>query len=131
MALYGVFQAGSNPDMSKNLSSVCIGDTYILFDGTETPEAGLKSVAFARATQGSSDNGCTFYASGMPPDAVVSIQGSNEDIDANYVTLADITPDAAGNGAYTDVGRPPFYRAILSTWGGASPESMPRVTVER
>lgn len=131
MPLYGVFQAGSNSDLSKNLSSVCVGDTYILFDGTETPAEGMTSVAFARATQGSGDNGITFFASGMPGDCTVGIQAANEDIDANYLTLAVLTGDAAGNAAYTDTGRAPFWRAILVTFGGASPEVMPRVTVER
>ncbi len=131
MPAYGIPQAGSNRDLSKNLSAVCIGDTYVLFDGTETPVEGLKSVAFARATQGSSDNGITFFSSGIPGDMILAIQAANEDIDADYVTLAQIDGANGATGAYTDIGRAPFWRAIILTGSGASPLVMPRVTVER
>ncbi len=131
MPLYGVYQAGSNPDLGKNLSAVCVGDTYVLFDGTEEAEEGLKSVAFARATQGSSDNGISFFASSIPGDAVVAIQAANEDIDDEYVTLAQMSGTNGETAAYTDIGRAPFWRAILLEWGGGSPDVMPRVTVER
>ena len=130
MPLYGIRQAGSNPDMTKNLSSVCIGDTYILFDGTETPEAGLKSVAFARATQGSGDNGITFQTVGMPAGSTVIIESSNEDVDASYVAVETLAPDASGNANYTDLGRSPFWRAVLGS-GGMSPSVMPKVIAER
>jgi len=132
MPVYGTPQAGSNTaNPGKNLSAVCVGDTYVLFDGTETPEVGLASVAMARATQGSGDNGTTFYASGVPSDCQVGIQGANEDIDSHYLTLTVIDGADGEVGAYTDVGRAPFYRAILVTFGGGSPSAMPRVTVER
>lgn len=129
MPLYGVFQAGSNSDLGKNLSAVCIGDTYVLFDGTETPESGLKSVAMARATQGSGDNGITFQMVGGSEGSTVDIQSSNEDVDASYVVVMTLTADGSGNANGTDVGRSPFYRAVLGT--DTSPSTMPKVIAER
>ena len=132
MPTYGTPQAGSNTtNLGKNLSAVCIGDTYVLFDGTETPEQGLTSVAMARATQGSSDNGISFFFSGIPGDMVCGIQAANEDIDADYLTLAHIDGANGPTGAYTDIGRAPFWRSIIITGSDASPAVMPRCTVER
>ena len=64
MPLYGIRQAGSNPDLTKNLSSVGPGTSYTLFDGTETPVDGLKSVAFALGQQGGNGGDKTFWCSG-------------------------------------------------------------------
>jgi hypothetical protein len=130
MPTYGTPQAGSNSSLGKNLSAVCVGDTYILFDGTETAAGGLKSVAFARATQGSGDNGITFQVIGAPAGSQVDIQSSNEDVDASYVNVETLTADSSGNANYTDTGRSPFWRAVLGS-GGASPAVMPKVIAER
>ena len=130
MPLYGVFQAGSNPDMSKNLTDVCPGQSYTLLDGTEdfTGEV-TASVAFARGTQGSGDNGVSFYASGMSSGDSVDIQGAAEDEDAKYAYLSTITPDTNGNGAVTDVGRAAFYR--VAPLNNSSPVSGIRVIAQR
>jgi hypothetical protein len=132
MPLYGTPQAGSNTtDLGKNLSAICVGDTYVLFDGTETPEEGETSIAMARATQGSSDNGISFFAGGIPGDMILGIQAANQDIDADYVTLAQMDGANGPTAAYTDIGRAPFWRAIILVGSSASPAVMPRVTVER
>ncbi len=123
MPVYGVAQVGNNPVPGLNLTSIIPGDSYTLFDGTETPAQGLASVAFSRGySPGVSDNGVTFYVTGLPASATVDIQGSDTDIDGDYTQLWQISPDTNGNGAYTDVGRPAFYRALLSTYSsGAMP----------
>jgi len=130
--LYGVAQAGYNgpPDQGKNLTSIIPGDAYTLFDGTETPENGMASVAVNRGIAPAfTDQGITFYVTGgADPSTTIDIQGSNIDADADYYTLATITPNAAGNGAYTDVGRAAFYRAKLSAY---STGNMPIVTTQR
>ena len=132
MPSYGTPQAGYNgpPDQGLNIRAVYPGDSYTLFDGTETGAEGLKSVSFARAMSPSSDDaGCSFFVSGMEATTEVDIQGANEDLDGSYTTLNTITADAGGNGSYTDVGRAQFYRAVLSTYGGG--DDMPVVTVQR
>jgi len=110
MPLYGTPQAGSNPDLSKNLSDVCPGQSYTLLDGTEVFDEISASVAFARGTQGSGDNGVSFFASGGSEGDTVGIQASNVDEDDKYTEVGSMSLDAGGNGAYTDVGRAAFYR---------------------
>ena len=131
MPLYGIRQAGSNPDATKNLSDVAPGASYTLFDGTETPVLGMKSVAFARGAQGSGDNGITFDAAGMPSDMTIDVQVSNDDVDAHYTTVATLaastSPDT-GNTAYTDVGRSAFYRLYVSAY---TTGTMPTVKAQR
>ncbi len=112
MALYGAPQAGSNSDLGKNLSDVCPGQSYKLLDGTEVFTVITKSVAFARGTQGSSDNGVSFFASGGTLGDNVSIQASAVDEDDQYTEVGSISLDANGNGAFTDVGRAAFYRVV-------------------
>ncbi len=115
MPLYGIPQAGSNSNQSLNLTSVCPGDSFTHFDGTETPSAGLSSVAFSRGySPGAGDNGTTWYIQYplASPVATVAIQGSNLDINAGYQTLSIVS----GNGAYTDTGRAAFYRLQLLTY---------------
>lgn len=133
MPLYGVFQAGSNPDLSKNLSDVTVGTSYVLLDGTEDIAAEAPaSVAFARGTQGSTDAGMTFYASGLGAGGSVNIQGSNEDVDALYANVNTIVDDGSGNGTggTTDAGRSAFYRAV-PVGGDSSPATGVRVRVQR
>ncbi len=130
--LYGVAQAGYNgpPNQGKNLTSIIPGDSYTLFDGTETLADSLTSVAVNRGTSpGFTDNGITFYMTGATTGTHVDIQGSNIDADADYLTLATLNGDASGgNDAYTDVGRAAFYRAKVSASGGGA---MPIVTTQR
>jgi hypothetical protein len=128
--LYGTPQAGSNTtDLSKNLSDVCPGQSYVLLDGTEDFSEVANSVAFARGTQGSGDNGISFFASGGAAGGSVSIQGAAEDIDSHYTEVNSISLDANGNGAATDVGRAAFYRVSTSLSG--SPETGVKVIAQR
>lgn len=127
--LYGTPQAGSNPDLTKNLTDVCPGQSYTLLDGTEDFGEVTASVAFARGTQGSGDNGISFFASGGASGGSVSIEAANEDLDTHYTEVGSISLDANGNGAYTDVGRAAFYRVKASLSG--SPESGVKVIAQR
>lgn len=131
MSVYGIAQSGFNapPNQGLNLTELIPGDNFTLFTGTETPSAGLASVAIVRGpSQGFTDNGITFYVSGAPSGCTVDIQGSNIDKDADYFSLSTITPDSNGNGAYTDAGRAAFYRAKLKTYTSGA---MPIVTTQR
>lgn len=129
MPLYGVPQAGSNRDSTKNLTCVNVGDSYTLLDGTEVFSEVTKSVAIARGEMGSGDNGMSFFASGMGASSQVDIEASNEDDDSLYTVVGTIASDSNGNGAYTDVGRAAFYRVVPSDTG--SPATGIRVTVQR
>ena len=122
MNLYGTLQTGGV------LTALYPGTSLTLFDGTETPVGGMKSLAFARAMGGSpADNGITFYASALPAGSVVEIEGANEDLEASYQVLQALSPDTNGNASYTDIGRAAFFRAVLSTAGN----TMPRVIAQR
>lgn len=118
MPTYGIPQSGYSATSGLNLTSVVPGDSFTLFDGTETPASGLKSVAFSRGySPGASDNGISFDCSGMPSGSVIDIQAANQDLDASYSSVSGgLTPDANGNATYTDVGRSAFYRAVLTTY---------------
>lgn len=129
MPLYGVPQAGSNPDLTKNLTDVCPGQSYTLLDGTEVFGDVTASVAFARGTQGSGDNGTSFFASGGAAGGQVDIEAANVDEDAFYTVVNSISLDANGNGAATDVGRAAFYRVKASLSG--SPETGVTVIAQR
>lgn len=129
--LYGTPQSGFNPapDAGLNLTCLVPGDHLTLFDGTETPVQGIKSVAFSRGySPGASDNGTTFTVYGMPSTATIDVQVSNDDVDGHYVTVNTISPDANGNGFYTDIGRAAFYRVTLSAYASGA---MPVVKVKR
>ncbi len=129
MPLYGQLQPGSNPDMSKNVVEVQPGASYTLLDGTEEFGEVDASVAFARGTQGSSDNGMSFFASGGTLGDTVGIEASNVDEDDKYTEVGSMSLDAGGNGAYTDVGRAAFYRVTPGLSG--SPVSGVTVIVQR
>lgn len=103
------------------------GDYMTLFDGTEVVANGLKSAAFARGS-GASGVGQTFNLSGMPVGMTVDVQCAATDVDADYFTVNTISPDANGNGAYTDVGYSPFYRFKISAYTSGA---MPVGTVNR
>lgn len=126
--LYGTPQAGSNTSgAAYNLTALCPGDKITLFDGTETPGASVKSVAFSRAQTASGDNGTTFFIQfGSAPTALVLIQSAFADVEADYQTVWSSTNTQQD--AYTDVGRAPFYRAVLSTYSAGG---MPVVTATR
>jgi hypothetical protein len=130
MPLYGAFQAGSNPDLSKNLSDVQPGTSYVLLDGTEDFSEVFASVAFARGTQGSTDAGMSFSASGMPPGGSVNIEVANEDDGSLYTVVNSISADGNGNGSTIDIGRSAFYR-VAPIDSGSSPAAGVRVRVQR
>ena len=131
MAVYGIPQVGNNPVPGLNLTSIVPGDSYTLFDGTETPAAGLASIAFSRGySPGVSDNGVSFFVSGFPASGcTVDIQASDTDIDGDYYSVSgSLAPDTNGNAAYTDIGRANFYRAFLTTYASGT---MPVVKASR
>ena len=120
MPLYGVAQAGGV------LSAIYPGQSFTIFSGTETPSAGIKSVAFNRpAAPGGVAVPFVFTVNfpSAPTASSVQIQGSNDDVDGQYQTLATI---GAQNGYYSDFGQLNFYRAVLATY---SVGGMPIVTV--
>lgn len=114
MPLYGVAQAGGV------LTCLIPGDSMTLF-AAETLTAPQASVAFNRGESPSgNDQGCTFQILfATAPTSTLAIQGSNLDVDADYVTL--FTSTSKQQDGYTDTGRWAFYRAKLLTQsaGGA------------
>lgn len=111
------------------IKGVAPGDFLTLFDGTETPADGMKSIPFARGSSPSLDDaGMTFSASGLPATATINVQVANENADTKYTTVDVIAPDANGNGVYTDIGRAAFYRVTMTD---AAPSTMPKVKVQR
>src|ERR1700688_5045820 len=132
MPLFGVSQSGGNPIAGLNLTDLIPGDAMVLFDGTETPASGLKSVAFARGPGPvGADNGTTFTLRGIPTGMTVDVQvasgsfASVAAMDAAFTTVATLSPSTTpdtGNAAYTDVGRSAFYRLYMSAFtSGAMP----------
>ena len=120
MPIYNVTQAGGV------LSAVYPGQSFTLFSGTESPSAGIKSVAFNRpAAPGGIQAPFVFTVNfpSAPTSSSVQIQGSNDDVDGHYQTLATI---ATQNGYYSDAGQFNFYRAVLATY---SVGGQPIVTV--
>ena len=103
------------------------GQQYALFDGTETPGAGVKSVVFRPSqNNGILPSGMVFTVDfALAPTATVQVQGANTDIDANYQILSTISTQ---HGYYSDLGEFAFYRAVLSTYSAGG---MPVVAVNR
>lgn len=133
--IYGSPQAGYNapPNLGLNLTSLSPGDGPLtLFDGTETPAAGLKSIAFSRGpSPGGADNGTTFKLRGMPVGMTVDVQCAEADVDADYTSVQTLSPSTTpdtGNAAYTDTGRSAFYRFYISAFTSGA---MPVGTAER
>ena len=119
----------NTPRPGGTLTGVYPGDTYTpLFDGTETPGAGVASIAIERGPSSvGSDNGTTFQMIfPAAPTAALAIQGSNVDEDAAYEDLYVSTNTQYDN--YTDTTRWRFYRAKLN---GYTSGGMPRVVVQR
>lgn len=134
MPNYGIPQSGFNQGANQglNLTDLIPGESFVCFDGSESPAVNLASVAFNRGLAPAfTDQGITFYMNGAPPDMVIDVQGSNIDLNGDYVTLGQLGPQASGNDAYTDVGRAAFYRVKISTASSGSPAVMPKVTVQR
>lgn len=129
MPLYGVAQPGSNVTSGLNLTTVGVGEKITLFDGTETPGATVKSVAFARGAGAGPvpGGGITFtadFASSSTSSLV--IQGANQDVDADYTTVKTWTNVTHDN--YTDTADFAFYRAQLVSYSGGG---MPVVIAQR
>ncbi len=98
------------------------GSRFVHFDGTETPTAGLRSIAFTRGSLSGPDNGSTWFARRMPAGSQIQITGANVNEDSAYAVLATLTPDANGNAFYTDAGRAAVYSVVLSAYtSGAMP----------
>lgn len=116
------------PTQLGGLTSLVPGDSLNIFDGTETPAAALTSLQFSRGQSPSaSDQGTTFQIIfPSAPSAVVLIQASNVDVDADYQTVW--TSTNLQNDNYTDTTRWAFYRAKLSTYSSGG---MPVVVVKR
>lgn len=117
MPAYGTPQSGSNPNERLNVTSVCPGDSFYLFNA-ETLTAPVASVSFARGPGVvGSDQGMTFQMSFVAaPTAVLKIQGSNLDLDAAYEDLWTSNNTQYDN--YTDTARWAFYRAKLVSQSG-------------
>jgi len=117
-------------------TSVCPGEKFTLFDGTETPAAGLASVPFTRAPGSGQFQGMAYIATGIPAGSTYSYQVSNDPNvqanpgAANWTTPpgATFAPDANGNAAVTDDGYSTFYRIILSAYTSGA---MAKVIVQR
>jgi hypothetical protein len=109
-----------NPTQSGGVADIRPGDSFFLFNA-ESPTAPQASVQFARGVSPSgNDAGMTFEIDfAVAPTAVVLIEASNTDIDADYQTVWTSTNLQHDN--YTDTARWAFYRAALSTYsaGGA------------
>lgn len=122
MPTYGTPQAGYNPppNLGLNLTHLEIGDFITLVNASDAHAAGFKSVAFARGMTAAGSNTITFTVSGGTAADVVEIEAAAFDLDGNYTVVGTIVLDANGNGAYTDIGASPFYRALLSTYTGGN-----------
>lgn len=104
------------------------GQQFKLFDGTETVAALLKSVTVQLgkerpASPPSQQLFTVTFASA--PTATVLIQGSNDDVDGHYQTLATLTTIT---GYYADLGEFAYYRAYLSVYSAGG---MPTVLLQR
>jgi hypothetical protein len=104
--------------------------SFTLFDGTETPSAGVKSVAFqALPSSAPKISAGQVFVVTFPssPTATVQIQASNDDVDGHYQTLTT-TVTATQNSYYADYGEFKFYRAVINAYASGG---MPIVTVQR
>ena len=124
MSVYGITQAGGV------LTAVYPGEKFTLFDGTESPASGTKSVAFNRAPGNGQTNGQVFTVTfASSATATVLVQASNDDVEAHYQTVATLAfAGVTTPGYYADSGEFKFYRANLSAYTGGG---MPTVIVQR
>ena len=116
-----VYTATSSPQVIQ-------GDSFTLFDGTETPSAGLKSIAFERKQYGSLNPSPSVFTVSFTnaPNATVLIEASNDLTEANFQTVGG--PITTQHGYYSDIGSFRYYRANLSAYVGGL---MPTVIVQR
>jgi len=108
---------------------VCPGRQFTCFDGTETPGAAVKSAAFMRGRGPLDLDGPTTFTIDFAsaPTAVVLIQASNTNTDANFQTIWTSTSTQHDN--YTDANTTwRFYRVVLSTYSAGG---MPVVIARR
>ena len=103
------------------------GQQFVLFDGTESPAAGVKSVAFERAPNYDGHPSPMVFTSVFPnaPTATLQVQASNDDVDGNYQVVQAISTQ---QGYYYDQGEFRFYRLDLSAYSAGS---MPTAIVQR
>lgn len=103
------------------------GQQLVMFDSTETPSAGVKSVAFERAPNYDGHPSPMVFTVVFPnaPTATLQIQASNDDVDGNYQVVQAI---ATQQGYYSDQGQFRYYRADLSAYSAGL---MPKVIVQR
>ncbi len=123
MPNYGVPQAGGV------LTSLQPGDgIFYLFDN-ESPTEGQASVAFCRSfSPGGDDAGSTFVIDwASAPTGVVTIEASNQDVDADYQTIWTWSANNQHDN-YTDIVRFKFYRAKVVSVDAGLPVT---VTVQR
>ena len=119
----------NNPLPGSNVTLLMPGQSMVLFDGTESPGAGLVSIAFARGRMpGGGPAGQVFsIAFAAAPTATVQIQASNDNV--NYVAISAVafplSPVVNGSW-FADLGEFAFYRAALSAYSSGG---MPIVTV--
>ena len=98
-------------------TAVSPGEELTLFDGTETPTAGLTSASFVRApgpTQVPAPMLFTIHYAAGVPNATVLVQASNIDAEANYQTLK--TSTNLQDDYYQDAGNFLFYRMKMSAY---------------
>jgi hypothetical protein len=107
------------------------GTQFTLFNGSETPGAGLKSAAFNRAPGPLQGPSAQVFTVTFPSSATATIliQASNDDVDAHYQTISTIAfAGVTTPGYYADLGEFRYYRANLSAYSGGG---MPTVLVQR
>ena len=109
MPIYGVPQSGGV------LTSLNPGDIFSLWNNESPTAPNLSSVAFARGVgEGLQPSGMVFQLIGGAA-ANVAIQGSNQDINGDYITLSTLSSAAP---YYQDSGNFAFYRAQLTSGTG-------------
>ena len=116
---------------ATNAPQVFQGDSFALFDGTETPSAGLKSIAFERKQYGNLVPTSQVFTVTFPASATATIlvQASNDNIEAHFQTVASLAFAGVTTPAYyADDGGFRFYRVDLSAYTGGT---MPTVMVQR
>lgn len=103
------------------------GQQLVLFDGTESPASGVKSIAFERAPTHDSLPSPMVFTVVFPsaPTATLQIQASNDDVDANYQV---VQPISTQQGYYSDQGQFRYYRLDLSAYTSGG---MPKVICQR
>lgn len=133
--LYGTPQAGNNPNATLNITSLEPGATLVLLDGTEMVATGSASISFTLAYHEAGGFPLTFNLSGCSAGTTIDIQVASLDLAGQYSSLPGptgavptITPDANGNGYFTDTGVSPLRRGLIANYASAD---KPVLTVSR